>query len=226
MNRWFSGKGQRMRLPTSVSYAARRAAAVVAVSAGLGLAACTGGSPPPAPPSTSTSSVPATATTPVVTSSTVVTTTSAAPSTTSLPYPSDVPAAARVNSPEGAMAFVRHFIGVLNAVYQRPEVGRIPPLSLGSCQSCAGYEENVVYFSTNGQRYDRPPIAVAEISMNPESAPPGPYIVDVVIDQVPAKVLNRDGEVVQSVKATRAILVFTVRHDGTVPRVALVQVQK
>ncbi len=207
-----------MRATAARWYAAPRAGVIVALIAGLGLAACNGGAvpaAPAAPPSSATSAAPVTATTSLLTSSSAATTASTAPSATSLPYPSDVPAAARVDSPDGAMAFVRHFFGVLNRVYTAPATGTVPPLSMVECKTCANFEGYAADYVANKVRYSPDPLELREISLAPEPAAAGEQNIDVLVRQRPAKGVDATGKVVETLTEKTGVFLVAVRWvDG------------
>ncbi len=201
-----------MRLPTSRRYAASRSAAALAVAAGVGLVACTNGSTPPAPPSSS-SSVSATSTVSVP-GPTAVTTATTAPSITSLPYPSDVPAAARVNSPEGAQAFVRHYFDVANGLYVNPRAGGIEPLGSPSCKTCAALARIFAGFAERKERFTTAPQQIVDIVRAPDASPSGSTKFDVVVRLVASQRVDATGKVLETVKDGRAVLATTTVWVG------------
>ena len=124
------------------------------------LGACTGSDPGPAvttPASGSSSTSSAAATT---------TTTSSAPSpTTSGPdFPVGLPEAAKAHTAKGAEAFVKHFVGVLNEAWTKPD----PQLFDGVCRleiskSCAAFKRTATELKQKGHRYDGDPASVSGI---------------------------------------------------------------
>lgn len=139
------------------------------------------------------------------------------PSTaTAQPYPTDVPAEARVNSPEGALAFARHFFTVVNTVYIAPISGAVAALSTANCKSCEGMEQEISWFVAAGRRYDRPAVDVREVSLNPGTPTAGgAVLVDIVVHQRPAKIIDAQGAMIDTVKESTGVIVMTtVFRDG------------
>ena len=173
-----------------------------------GLVGCT--SSPAGPGSTSgptggATSVPATST---ATSPSSGTATGSATGT--LAYPADVPAEARVNSPAGAMAFARHFFAQVNKAYTTPQAGLIAPLSTANCKSCAAYEKHAADYVGRAVRYDRPAIVVQEITVSPETEPGATLLLDIVVEQQAARLIDAGSRVAESFEHARGIVVLHV----------------
>lgn len=196
------------------SYAARLGVLAVAV----GLVGCTqsGGGPVVTPSgsrtSTSTTSVSAPTTSPT------------GPTALPTAFPADVPAEARPNTPQGAVAFVKHFFATLNRAYTTPTAGIISPLSTSNCKSCATFETNSASYVAMGHRFDRPAVKLLEVSISPETPPVNAQIVDAVIDQMPAKIIDTTGQVVKEIQAKKGVLVLQVVRVQDVWFIDLVQV--
>lgn len=137
--------------------------------------------------------------------------TTASPTT----FPADVPAEARPNTPQGAVAFVKHFFATLNRAYTTPTAGIISPLSTSNCKSCAVFEQRATSYVANGHRYDRPAVKVLEVSVSPETPRANGQVIDAVIDQLPARIIDTTGKVVKEINPTKVVLVLeVVRVEG------------
>ncbi len=104
---------------------------VAVLAASILLSACGGGAKPD--PSSSTSSP---------TTSSSAQTTSVSPTTAGPTIDPNIPAAARVNTPAGAAAFVKYFHDQLNVSWRTPRAGLLPPLSLPDCKTCTALDDN------------------------------------------------------------------------------------
>lgn len=136
--------------------------------------------------------------------------------TASAVYPADVPAEARVNSPAGAMAFARYFFAQVNKAYTTPQAGLIAPLSTPNCKSCAAYEKHAADYVGRSLRYDRPAIAVQEITVSPDTEPGATLLLDVVVEQQAARLIDAGSRVAESFEHARGIVVLhVVRSNET-----------
>lgn len=164
------------------------------------------------------SSAPVSTSTPPTTTTTRATTTtpttSTPPPAAALPYPTDVPAAARVDSPEGAQAFVKYYFAVINRSDTAPTIGSLPPLSTPTCKSCEGFESNAIGYVQAQVRYSPTPMEVLEVSLAPEPAGPDQLNVDVVARQRVSKGVDPTGKVVETLAAKSGIFFVTVRWTG------------
>jgi hypothetical protein len=121
-----------------VRHTRRRYAATLAalIAASAMVAGCTTSTAGPGVTTTATSGSSTATTTPTATATST-------PSATTAPtaaYPADVPAEARANTPAGAIAFAKHFFGLVNRAYTTPQAGLLPPLSTANCKTCAAFE--------------------------------------------------------------------------------------
>ncbi|MEO7132293.1 MAG: DUF6318 family protein [Dermatophilaceae bacterium] len=133
----------------------------------LTLGACTGGGDPPSP------------TTPVVTgtatgASTTATSTrdpSTAAATTAAPTPSvdpvlaKIPAAARPETPEGAEAFAKFYIGQLNAALSLADPAQVKGLFTEDCKGCTAFLQSAEKMKSNGQRHAGETLTVTDTSV-------------------------------------------------------------
>ncbi len=187
-------------------------AAVTGLAWVLVLAGCTTSSP--APPTGSTTGVVATTNASPSTSSGSPSASSSG-STTRPPYPTDVPADALANTPQGAEAFVRYFLQTLNRGYTVPEPGAVARLSTATCKSCAGYEDRFDELVANQRRLDRQPFVLTEVMLVGDTATGAVYSVDAVVNQQAVRIIDSTGATHQTWTAKAGILVVDlVRADG------------
>lgn len=188
-------------------YAARPALAAVLVVLAVGACTPNDGTAPTTAPTTTTPS----ATSPG-SSATPTPTPSATPST-SLPYPADVPAAARAQDPSGAEAYVQHWVSVLNSAWTQPASGLLPPLCLAESKSCANYEATAIEFVTLRQRYSAAPVTVGSTASNGEVD--GERSVILVGRREARTVINTTtGQTVETVAPATATLDFRLVWRG------------
>ena len=200
-------------------------AAVTGLAWALGLAGCTTGSP--APPTGSTGSTTSVVATTSSSASTSVGSPSASTSgsATRPPYPTDVPADALPNTPQGAEAFVRYFLQMLNQGLVRAEPGVLARVSESDCKSCNAYENMMRSAQSNGRRFDRNAFVVQEVVRVFDTGPGAALTVDAVVRQQVVRILDASGNVVDSWSEKTAVLVFDLTRDGEVWRVKEVQVR-
>ena len=108
-----------------------------AVMAAAVLSGCTGSEPDPGPTG-------ATATSPTESATESPTPTEEPTETSALP---PLPEEATENTPEGAEAFIRYYVDVVNEAYTTPRTGLIPPLSDPDCIACIEMENRVAEMS-------------------------------------------------------------------------------
>lgn len=146
----------------------------------------------------------------VVTSSAPVTATGTA--TSMLPYPIDVPAAARTHDAAGAEAFVTFYVEQVNRAWAQPSTGLLPPLSLAACKSCEQYEGSARDLVESGQRFAANAViqrTVASVAAAAEHAR-----VLFVGQQPPTKVVDRQGATVRVQTSMALKLEFSLSWAG------------
>lgn len=207
-------------------YAASLAAVVALAGVGVGVAGCTTsgsgaqGSPPASAGPTSPGASSAGG------ASGPATSTVTAGATTTLAYPADVPAEARVDSPAGAMAFARYFFAQVNKAYTTPQAGLIAPLSLAECLSCASFARNADSYVELRRRYSVEPIQVIETTIAAETPEPGSRLVDAVVQQRAAKLIDATGAVVDSFSEKRGVFLVRLARRGDGWLVVKIQVRQ
>jgi hypothetical protein len=127
---------------------------------------------------------------------------SSEPSSPSSPSPSagpsptetsSIPAAAREQTPEGAEAFVKYFVGAFNDAWTQPQPGLIAELSVAKCQFCSKTEETARTLSSRGERYDSAPLTLQTAEAF-SGAPPNQQFVYAELVQNEASVVDGSGE--------------------------------
>ncbi|MDE9367248.1 hypothetical protein PZ938_16635 [Luteipulveratus sp. YIM 133132] len=137
------------------------AAAVLAVASAGVLSGCGGddakaGGSPTAASSLSTASMASSSATP---------STSSAPSSSALgPGLPGVPANARANTTDAAIAFTQHYFGLVNRVRMQPKSGSFDGYGLPSCKSCAALNKSAHSLAENGQRLSSPLFGLTAVS--------------------------------------------------------------
>src|SRR5690349_19474824 len=159
------------------------AAACVAL---VTLGACTSSDPGPG------------TTTPAVTSTTATTatTTTAAPTATTTPTPTatvdpvtaKIPAPARTNDREGAVAFARFYFSVLNSAFRTNKTDLLAALGTDTCITCDAFVQGVEQMRAKGQRYGGDLVKVSGASPIAFDAKAKRLLVE--IDQVAVPVLD------------------------------------
>lgn len=136
-----------------------------------------------------------------------------------------VPAAARQHTDKGAEAFARHYVDVINETGIKPVQGKLEPLAADSCKSCANHASTVAYFVNHEQHYSSPIFRVFDTSASAKSQSVD-TIIDVTVKQLPTKVLDNTNEVVETVPANSAVLVFDLGWTAHGWQVANIRVRE
>ncbi|WP_367616051.1 DUF6318 family protein [Phycicoccus avicenniae] len=129
-------------------------------------------------------------------------TASESPSDSPSPSPSpsetsDVPAAAREQTPEGAEAFASYYMDVLNQAMTSAEPDGPEALSADSCRFCGRALETVRQLSSDNQVYEEAPARLENLRPGGD-APQDQVFIRARLVQVGANVLDDDGEVVST----------------------------
>ncbi|WP_353950440.1 DUF6318 family protein [Knoellia sp. S7-12] len=125
----------------------------------------------------------------------------------------DIPAAAKVNTEDGAVAFVRFWFEQVNVAFTRPNPDLIPTLSASSCKSCASLAEHPVGFAAKGYRVQpapfRPLTNVKSLGLSTDGTR-----IAFTLSQGDADVVDRSGKVVDTQKADSVERVALVARKG------------
>ncbi|KGN30503.1 hypothetical protein N802_06720 [Knoellia sinensis KCTC 19936] len=146
---------------------------------------------------------------------------SATPSGSATPTPTgsasasiEIPAEARANTEDGAIAFVRFYFEQLNLAYTKPDTSLLPPLATSGCQSCVGLQDGVKEIDSAGQRMKSDlvaPIAAAEIA---SEAPAGQTWVKFTLTQMAVPVIDKSGKELEGQKASSVEKIVSVIREG------------
>ena len=200
----------------------------LALTAVLAVAGCTG-NPTPTPGGSSTP--PAASTTSAsTTSSATPTATSATSTTTSAPSTAatdpNVPAAARAQTTDGAIAFTKYFFDLVNTSWTKPESGRLPALFTPTCSSCQNFENNAAKYVRENTRYNKTPLEILEVSSHGPAVEGPKQTVDAVVHQVPASVVDASGKSVSNAEERRGIFVSDLVWQGDGWKLTSIKVQQ
>ena len=124
---------------------------VVAGVAGCGGTTSAGGSSGATSTSVTTSSSSVSSSSPT---SSVSSTPTAAPTGNPALGIKGLPDAAKQKTTDGAIAFVKYYVSVINYSYQHPQVGLLEPFALDSCKTCDRWEQSVQYLVNHRQHLD------------------------------------------------------------------------
>jgi hypothetical protein len=176
-----------------------RVLAALGVVGALALTGCNAGNKP-APSGTSSTSSSTTA------GSTSSTSPRSSTTTTTAPSPS-LPPEATKRTQEGAEHFSRFYFESVGNAYVTGDTSHIEALTDASCAGCRALANAVKKRKAKGQRTDKSSIAVK--SVHSESGSGDHYVVNVAGQEVPVRVLDAQGRVVETSKAG----VFTASTD-------------
>lgn len=106
-----------------------------------------------------------------------------------------MPAAAKVKSEAGAIAFVKYFFDQVNLAWTTPEPDLLRSLSNPDCISCASLTTTASDLKAKVQRYDRPPAVVRSLKF--KGVVGSDHVqVTFVLDQKLSNVVDKNGAVV------------------------------
>ena len=178
----------------------RRSGFVAAtVLGGALVAGCTGSGDSP-PPTSSSSSVPP------VSSSTSSPTSASSSSTSTASSPSSsatvaLPPAATKKTPEGAEAFARFYLKQYSAAANAGDAALLDGLSTSKCRGCVDLQNLVRDLQAKGQHMDIDALKVGASMVS--DVQDEATTVNVLAEDKPKKILDRNGAVVANVKGAR-----------------------
>jgi hypothetical protein len=117
--------------------------------------------------------------------------------------PVAVPTAALAASTQGASAFARHYIALLNEAFAMVDASAVREVSHPECQGCRNLIAAIEGPSTDGERVEGGDFSI-HFAEAREIAP-GDVLVDIRYSVEPLRVLDADGRVVDSRPGTAAI---------------------
>nr|WP_246336750.1 DUF6318 family protein [Flexivirga oryzae] len=138
---------------------------------------------------TSTPSAPATSTT----SSTPASASSSKGTAAGAP---GVPEPARQHTKAGARAFAEYFYSVINAKYRDPKKGTVKEISTSGCSFCDTINKDLESMMAKGQRYDRDQFKYR--TTKTDRLGNQFSLVHITMQQQPARLLSRDGTVLET----------------------------
>ncbi|PWJ24532.1 hypothetical protein ATK17_0624 [Branchiibius hedensis] len=63
-----------------------------------------------------------------------------------------LPDAAKQKTTDGAIAFVKYYVAVVNYAGSKPQTGLVKSLSLDTCETCDRWESSAAYFAQHDQK--------------------------------------------------------------------------
>ena len=194
-----------------------RAGAVAAVAAVV-LVGCNGGAEVEDPPTTASPSAPTSSPesspSPTETESTEEPTTEGPTDepteASALP---ELPEAAKENTPEGAEAFIRHYVDVLNQAHMHPELGLIERYADAGCESCESGKEAIQRLIDLDAHFDGEMYELQ--SLTPiGGGEPGVQRFEAEWRGLSAQVVSESGEVLDVVPAEDFEGIMAARWEG------------
>ena len=181
----------------------------LALTAVFAVAGCTSNSAP-APGVSSTPPAGSTTTSASTTSSATPTATSATSTTTSEPSTAatdpNVPAAARAQTADGAVAFTAYFAAQANASYQNLKPELLNLLVLQECKTCAAMIQQVNDYIARKQRYEAEFISPTAITIS--SASDDQAQVFLSTDSKGGRVVDSNGNTVEKLPPQQGNVTF------------------
>ncbi|MGO4341450.1 DUF6318 family protein [Pedococcus sp. 2YAF34] len=175
----------------------------------LTVSACSDGGGEPgktssSPPSPSTSSAGSGTTTP---------SSSPPSSATATVDPADLPADARKHTPEGAAAFVKHYVNETNRAGRAADPEILRPFADPGCKSCAAIQATIETLQNQDRHYTSDP--VEGVKVKPFSGgPKGQQFVRLQMLQRGADIVDKSGKVVDSDKRMNVARTVSVVWRG------------
>lgn len=188
---------------------AKAAIAAASLAAALAVTSCSDGADaeptPTSAGSTSTSS----------SSSSTSPTSSSGSATSSSTATVNVPAAARAHTEEGAQAFAEFYYAVLSDSQFRADSSQLRDLATPECVSCQAFAQKADAMKERGQHVNWRSLKVKQSQVTPAKVKDG-YVVDVLAEDRPSKVIAKDGTVVSTSKGSKLAFRTSVvwRTDG------------
>ncbi|MDO5502973.1 MAG: DUF6318 family protein [Actinomycetia bacterium] len=142
------------------------------------------------------------------------------PTETPTPTPSEdptalppLPEAATENTPEGAEAFIRYYIDVLNHLHQYPQTGEVAHFADEGCESCRNAEERIAWLIEHDAHLDGDLYELDSLTRIGGGAPGVTRFSTVWLGLGP-KVLARDGEILESIPTDEFNGIMAAKWEG------------
>ena len=140
------------------------------------------------------------------------------PSSSTSPDVSGVPEAARANTGDGAIAFVRFFLDQANAAYRSSDSGLYQDLVLPTCKTCSSMTSTLDSYRSKQYRYVGDFVSPISIDLN--SFDDSGVSVRVATDTGVSKVFASNGSLVEEVPAAKGTVAVQLERDGDQWRVS------
>ena len=130
-----------------------------------------------------------------------------------------LPDAAKQKTTDGAIAFVKYYVSVINEAYQFMKPGLLEPMALASCKTCDLWEQSVVDYTAKEQHTDGPIYRSGGeyyIAANLLNATPPEVHVGTKFPPTAVRLIDQGGQVVKSESVEKPEMVFLVEwtDDG------------
>lgn len=178
-----------------ISKSASKSRVAVVAAAALLLGGCAGGAPEPAASPDITQSAVASVSaspTPTATATPAYKPASAAGPAQNVPLPV-LPAVAKAETKEGALAFSKYWFGVLNYAYETGDVALFDELAPASCKSCQQVRKVIVDWHSDGRWLVGGNISTPAASTTFKKDVNGRYQIAVQVRQTPISYMRADG---------------------------------
>lgn len=116
------------------------------------------------------------------------------------PSATGIPAAAKVKSEAGAIAFARFYFDQVNRAWTAPDPGLIVPLGEPGCSTCAEFEKTARQLKSARNRYAADPVTCGSL-LAVGGAPKDHQLLHASVAQHKVNVINQSGAVVTTDQA-------------------------
>ena len=123
------------------------------------------------------------------------------------------PDAAKKNTPEGAVAFVRYFNAQLATAWTKPDAAAMKGLCMPTSKACSALMDTATALQQDKQRYDRSPISIR--SVKDTGVYGGAHRVQLNGSATPARVVNSSNKVVEVIKEESVEFAYYVRWNNS-----------
>ena len=137
-----------------------------------------------------------------------------------------LPDAAKQKTTDGAIAFVKYYVSVINEAYQFQKPGLLEPMSLSTCKTCDLWEQSVVDYSAEGEHTDGPIYGASGefyLAANLLDSSPASVHVGARFPAVNVHLLDKNGRVIKTETANKLEMVFPAVWTGDGWRIAKAQ---
>lgn len=191
----------------TASHRSRTAALALAAALIAGLAGCNSDPEPTSSTSTSTSTTSST--------TTPSSSTSTSPSSTSayVPVKPEMPAEAKKQTDDGAIAFTEYYWHALDYALAKPDVDILSSLSTKDCSACTAMRNFTESLISKSEYYDAPTLALKESEFVYNAD--GVASVLCRLDFLKVRIRDSRGNVVDTIDPESVVRVLTLRWAGS-----------